>query len=82
MEAIREAKTGNFSEAEELMISGDENLEKGHHTHAKLIQKEAAGSMPPVGLLLIHAEDLMMSAETLKLMAREIIDIYKRISDS
>ncbi len=80
MEAIKEAKNGNFTEADDLMARGDDNLEKGHKTHAKLIQQEAAGTMTQASLLLIHAEDLMMSAETLRLMAIELIDIHKRIT--
>ena len=31
-------------------------------------------------LLLIHAEDQLMAAETCKILAVELIDTYKRIS--
>jgi PTS system cellobiose-specific IIA component len=32
-----------------------------------------------VDLLLVHAEDQMMSAETFRIMAKEIIEIHRRL---
>ena len=44
-----------------------------------LIQQEAAGNSVTVTMLLMHAEDQLMSAETIKVMALELIENYKRI---
>ena len=57
IEAIQEAKAGNFEQAQELIKQGDESFTEGHHSHAKLIQQEAGGKKVETGLLLIHAED-------------------------
>ncbi|MBQ1914169.1 MAG: PTS lactose/cellobiose transporter subunit IIA, partial [Selenomonadaceae bacterium] len=33
----------------------------------------------PLPLLIIHAEDQLMSAEAFKILAQEFIDVYKRV---
>ena len=53
---------------------------EGHRVHAKLIQEEAQNEgVTEINLLLIHAEDQMMSAEVFKIVAAELIDIHKKI---
>jgi PTS system cellobiose-specific IIA component len=74
------AKSGDFDQARELMEEGDNHFSQGHHVHAKLIQQEASGETPQMHLLLIHAEDQMMPAETLRIVAEEMIDLYKRVT--
>ena len=79
VEAIVAAKEGYFDRAEQLMAEGEEQFIEGHRVHAQLIQKEALEGSTPMNLLLVHAEDQMMSAELLKIIAVELIDIHKRI---
>lgn len=78
IEAIGAAKAGDFSEAEAKMAAGEEEFLAGHRVHAQLVQREAGGEAIPVSLLLVHAADIMTSAETLKIIARELIDLYKK----
>ena len=77
--AVQSAKQGNYEEAETLIKEGDALMKEGHLPHADLVQKEAAGEAVPVGLILAHAEDQMMSAEIFKVMAEEMIALYRRI---
>ena len=79
IEAIQKAKAGDFAGAEDLVATGQEQFLKGHEAHFGLLQKESSGT--PVGgsLILIHAEDQLMSAEGFKIIATELIDSYKRI---
>lgn len=79
IEAIQEAKKGNFTRAEELIQEADESFHQGHQSHAKLIQKEASGDATTMTLLLTHAEDQLMSAEAFKILSQEFIDLYKEI---
>lgn len=79
IEAIQEAKKGDFAKAEDLINQGNENFTQGHHAHAKLIQQEAGGEPTTMTLLLTHAEDQLMSAEAFKILCTEFIDIYKVI---
>lgn len=80
IEAVQKAKTGDFEGAEACMKVGQEQFLKGHEAHFELLQKEASGT--PVGgsLILIHAEDQLMSAENFKIIAEELIAGYRRIT--
>jgi len=79
LEALAAGKEGDFEEAERLMSEGEAMLEEGHHAHGNLLSQEASGDKVKVDLLLVHAEDQMMSAETFKIMAGEMIEIYSRL---
>ncbi|RDU37840.1 PTS lactose/cellobiose transporter subunit IIA [Neobacillus piezotolerans] len=81
LEAIQEAKKGEFEKAVTLIEEGHKIYAEGHHIHAKLIQKEARGEKTEIHLLLLHAEDQMMSAETVKIMAEEFIEVYKKLEE-
>lgn len=78
IEAIQEAKKGNYEAAEQLIAEGDEVFAEGHDAHLKLLQQEAEGKSV-VMLLILHAEDQLMSAEGFKIIANELIDVYKRL---
>lgn len=80
IEAIHKAKEGKYDEAEQLIGNGDEMMKQGHLPHADIVQKEAAGEETKVSLILAHAEDQMMSAEVFKVMAEELITLYKIVN--
>ena len=79
IEALQAAKEGRYDEAQEIIKQGDEAFVEAHHIHAELIQKFAAGEDPGANILLIHAEDHVMSAEVFKLLAEELIEVYKKL---
>ncbi len=79
IEAIQLAKAGDFEGAEKLLEEGQQVFLEGHHAHAGLIQKEAAGEKCEFALLLMHAEDQLMSAEAFSILAQEFIDVYKKM---
>ncbi|RRF97797.1 MAG: PTS lactose/cellobiose transporter subunit IIA [Coriobacteriaceae bacterium] len=79
MQAAQEASNGNFDAAEKCIKDADEALIKGHAPHTEMIQKEAAGEHTPISILLVHAEDQMVSTETFKVMAQQAIALYRRI---
>ena len=81
VEAIQLAEKGDFDTAGTRMKEGKEFFVKGHEEHAGLIQKEAAGEKTNVSLLLMHAEDQLMSAETIELMANTAIRNLARIAE-
>ena len=79
MEAIQAAKAGKIEEAEELIIKSGENLSKAHNSQTKLIQGEAGGEKVEFSLLLVHAQDHLMTTIALKDIAKEIVELYSRI---
>lgn len=79
IEAIQEAKKGNYEKAEELIKEGENSFIEGHHSHSQLFQGEAEGKSTTISLLLVHAEDQLMSAEGFRIIAEEFIEVYKEI---
>ena len=77
MEAIKNAKKGKIQEARELLIASDEEFSKAHCFQTDLIQKEAAGEDIGISLLMIHAQDHLMNAMTIKGIAKEFVDLYE-----
>ena len=79
MEAIVEAKKGNFEEASSLIEEGHQQRLKGHEIHFELLQKDSSGNTVPFSLLLLHAEDQLMSTELLQVTSEEILALYLRL---
>lgn len=79
MEAVFYAKQGKMTESEKSLKEAGEQLSKAHQIQTSLIQQEAAGQTTPLSLLLIHAQDHLMNAMTVKDLAGEFIDLYKRL---
>ena len=80
--AIQSAKAGNFEEAEKLLKEGDSAFSQGHNGHADLLTMDANGELSGGLMLLMHAEDQLMSAENFRILAQEFIELYKKISDT
>lgn len=79
IEAIREAKDGNIQSARDMIQEGSDVFTQGHHSHMELITKEASGEKTEINLLLIHTEDMLMSAESFRILAIEFIDLYEKM---
>lgn len=81
VEALRDVREGNYDVAEEKMKEASDYLVKGHHAHTSLIQQEASGEKVEFSLIIMHAEDQMMAAETIKSMAEEMIEMFKQLNN-
>lgn len=85
IEAIGQAKKKDFDKVDELIREGGECFSIAHKVHADFLASSSAslaasGSDADVSLILIHAEDQMMCAETFRLVAEEFIDLYRSIN--
>ena len=80
--AIQCAKAGKYDEAADMLKQGDDAFVLGHHVHSDLAEKETNGKMEKIGLLLLHAEDQLMSAEGFRTIAEEFIAVYKRLDNA
>jgi PTS system cellobiose-specific IIA component len=77
LEALQKANQKDYAGAEALLALGEADLLAGHHTHAQLITQEASGQPVQVSLLLMHAEDQFMAAETTKTLVLSLIEHLK-----
>lgn len=82
IEAIQEAKNGNFDQAKSLLEEGKKIFVEGHHAHAELIQNEANGQLTNFSLLLMHAEDQLMQADAFSVLALEFIELYEKMGEN
>lgn len=77
MQAIYAAKKYNFEEAAKKLEECNDFLLQAHHGQTELLTKEASGERTEVTLLMVHAQDHLMNAITVKDLATEIVDLYK-----
>lgn len=78
IEAIHKAKEGDYDGAVKLIEEGKACFVEGHDAHLELLQAQAEGKLE-FNLLLLHAEDQLMSAEGFGILADEFISVYKKI---
>lgn len=79
IEALREARNGKFDAVDQKLKEADEYFSQGHHAHTELIQREAGGEKIEFSLLIMHSEDQLMSAETIRSLALEMLEMYKEL---
>lgn len=80
MEAISHARNGEFDKAKACLDEANSKLKLVHSEQTKLIQEEAQGKETKLSLLLVHAQDHLMSAMTVRDLAYEFIELYKTIN--
>ena len=81
MEAIQAAKDGNFSLAQEKLEAADRAVVEAHHSQTGLLTEEASGNPMTVTLLAVHSQDHLMTSITFNDMAKEVVDLYKRLGN-
>ncbi|MPQ42939.1 PTS lactose/cellobiose transporter subunit IIA [Clostridium tarantellae] len=81
IESMKMVENGDLNLANEKIKEGDKFFTEGHNAHSELIQQEANGNSVTPTILLMHAEDQLMSAEIIKIMAKEIIKLNGRIQN-
>lgn len=81
MEAIKAAKDGEFELAESKISAAEDSLVKAHHSQTEMLTQEAQGNKAEVSLLMVHGQDHLMTSMAFTDLAKEIIDVYKRIDE-
>ena len=77
IQAVRLARKGEFDEADKCMKQCTEAMENAHKYQTDLIWAETSGNPVPLSLLMVHAQDHVMNAMTVKDMAFEMIEILR-----
>ena len=72
IEAIQYAKAGDIEKAEEA-------VNEAHHSQTEMIQAEIRGEKAPLSLLMVHAQDHLMTSLLCIDLAQEFVDVYKKI---
>ena len=80
IEAIDLASEGKYDEARAKINEGQEAFNGGHAAHGELLTKFANGELPPMDILMTHAEDQLMSAEAFGILADKFITLYEKVN--
>ena len=79
IDSISKAKEGDFDAARQMIEQGSEAYVEGHNVHLQLLANDAGGKSVNFSMLLMHAEDQLMGAETFRIVAEDFIDVYERL---
>lgn len=75
--ALEAAKVGDFAHADELMAQAEEHLRLAHAAQTELLSREAAGEHVPVDIMLVHAQDHLMTSSLARELIAEIIELRR-----
>ncbi|KMY50920.1 PTS lactose/cellobiose transporter subunit IIA [Peribacillus loiseleuriae] len=79
-EALTAAEDFDFDKAEELIKQAADELTLAHNTQTKLIQNELNGVPNEKSLLMIHAQDHLMTAISEQKLIEHMIRIVKKLA--
>lgn len=80
MRAMAAAQHMKFDEAQQLVGEANEELNKAHRIQTDLIQAESRGEKSELSLLMVHAQDHLMNAMTVRDLTLEIIALNKKVN--
>lgn len=81
LRAIEAASREEFDLATELMVSGKTALNRAHDVQTKLIQGEIRGEGSELNLLMVHAQDHVMNAMTVRDLGESLIRLHQLVAD-
>ena len=81
VEAITAAKKGDFTEAEKKLEEANQAIVDAHNTQTEMLTAEARGEHTPIDLYMGHAQDHLMTGITFVDLAKEIVEVYKKVVD-
>lgn len=79
--AIACAARQEFPQAQGLLDESTEALRIAHQAQTHLIEDEARGIRHPVTLLMVHAQDHLMNAITVKDLAQQQVNCYQHMAE-
>lgn len=80
-QALKAAKQGDYQMADELMAKFNEGSVESHNQQTALLTKEAQGDHTPVDVLLVHAQNHLMTSMLAGELIQELIDLHKELDE-
>lgn len=77
-EAFAAMREGNYDKAAELLEAANEELLLAHKAQTKLLQEYAGGTEIKIEIIMVHAQDHLMTTMTLREVALEMLELYKK----
>lgn len=77
--AIKQSRDGKHEEAAATMKKAEESLLKSHQAHTNLLSYDAEKQDLHVTIFMVHAADHLNAAETVFVLAKEIILLHEEV---
>lgn len=78
--ALKQAKTGNIEQAQALMAASRLALSEAHRVQTRLIEEDQGTGKTKVSLVLVHAQDHLMTAMLARELVTELIELHEKIN--
>ena len=78
---LEQAKAGNFEAARDFLKQSEAKALEAHHIQTEFLAAEGNGEGPQVNLLLVHAQDHLMTGMLAQELIMELVDIYEKKAD-
>lgn len=79
-EAFQDMREENYSEASEKLEKSNEYLVKAHKIQTELLQQYANGEDVTMEIIMVHAQDHLMTSMTLREVALEMLALYEKVA--
>ncbi|KAJ3615600.1 hypothetical protein Zmor_016292 [Zophobas morio] len=77
--AMSEARKYDFDKAKTLIKEAHKAMIVAENAHMEIVVQEAQGVQHEFKVLFMHAEDQMLTCQTLMIVAEEMIAMYKKM---
>lgn len=79
--AVELASDGQFDKADEEMLLGDQALNESHKSQTSMLTAEANNEDVAFSVILIHAQDHLMTTIMYSRIAKQMIELHKKITE-
>lgn len=77
--ALKQAKLGDFETAKTLMAQSHAALHEAHRVQTQLIESDEGQGKMKVSLVLVHAQDHLMTAMLARELIAELIELHEKM---
>ncbi|MFB2905275.1 PTS N,N'-diacetylchitobiose transporter subunit IIA [Aeromonas jandaei] len=78
-DALNKAKEGDFVQAWEIIAESRQALNEAHLVQTKLIESDQGEGKIKINLVLVHAQDHLMTSMLARELVTEIIELHEKI---
>jgi len=77
--ALKQAKAGDFAAAQETMAQSRTALNDAHRVQTQLIESDQGEGRMKVSLVLVHAQDHLMTSMLARELIAELIELHEKV---
>lgn len=77
--ALKQAKQGDFETAKTLMAQSHAALHEAHRVQTQLIESDEGQGKIKVSLVLVHAQDHLMTSMLARELIAELIELHEKM---